>query len=786
MAGDIPSNSPTGEVLVAALARGTHVGPYEIEAQIGAGGMGVVFRAHDTRLNRKVAIKVIHPKSRSSQLQAAFLREARVISSLNDPGIVTIYDILQHAGMTCIVMEFVQGTPLQDAIPDGGFPVDRAVAIATAIGEAIAAAHAAGVIHRDLKPGNILIRDDGRVKVLDFGLAKVAATASDNADTETLSLFRGAAIGTVGYMSPEQARAEMVDARSDVYSFGVILYRLLTGGMPFRGANSLAVMHAAMTTDPAPLHTAKPGIPARLDNVVRRAMARTPAHRYQTMRELLADLQTYSQHVPLTPAEPVAPAPPAADRTIAVLPLINISPDPENEYLCDGLSEELIDGLTRMNGLRVVSRSSSFQFKGTTPDVREIGRKLGASFLVHGSLRRAGDNLRLTVQLSQTAEGYQVWSQRFDAKVRELFALQDELTEAVLQKLQQQLGVHFPGLDTGVPVSGPGSTAYDIYLQARYAFNRETPSGFKLARELFDRVASADPDFTPALIGIAETHMRLDWYGLEPASESVPAVKSALEAALRREPNSVPALCNLAITQAGWDWDWAAAGETFQRALSGGGEQAAVHFHYGLDYLTPLGRLDEALDHLRQALQLDPLSAIVNTAIGGCQYRMRRFDEAAETLRATLRRVPDFGHAHWSLGRVLVEQTSWHEALKHFEEAARIMGQTPSALAEIGYLNARKGDRELAHCAIQELRRRAATEWVSPLSEALVYAGLAEQSFAMERLQDAFRKRIRQLAWVNVDPRFAALRGNPEFERLIAQIGLSPSPHVPAASETRV
>lgn len=770
------SETPDGPTAISPeiLAAGTLVGPYEIEKQIGAGGMGVVFRAHDTRLDRKVAIKVIHPKRSSAQLQAAFVREARVISSLNHPGIVTIYDILRHERMTCIVMEFVQGIALHDAIPEGGFPVDRALSLGLAIGEAVAAAHAAGVVHRDLKPGNILIRDDGRVKILDFGLAKVASAVSADAETEPLSLFGGTAIGTVGYMAPEQARAETVDARADVYSFGVILFRLLTGAMPFRGANSMAVMHAAMTMDPASLRGSNPQIPAWLDSAVLRAMARNPADRYQSMQDLLAELHgqtSPSLHGFAPPVPPVGLAPPA-ERTIAVLPLVNISPDPENEYLCDGISEELIDGLTRINGLRVVSRSSSFHFKGTTPDVREIGKKLGASYLVHGSLRRAGDHLRLNVQLSKTAEGYQVWSQRFDTKVREVFALQDELTALVLEKLQQQLGVHFPGLDTGVPAAPPGSTAYDIYLQARYAFNRETPAGFKLAKELFERVAAADPDFAPALIGTAETHMRLDWYGLEPASESVPAVKGALAAALRLQPNSVSALCNLAITQAGWDWDWAAAGESFQRALSKGGEQAPVHFHYGLDYLTPLGRLEEALDHLRKASQLDPLSAIVSTAIGGCLYRMRRFDEAADTLQETLRRSPEFAHAHWSLGRVMIEQGSWNEALQHLEEAARTMGHSPAALAEIGYLHARKGERDLAHCAIQELRRRAETEWVSPLTEALVYTGLGEESAAVQGLQAAVDSRIRQLVWVNVDPRYDRLRANPAFHRLIATLGL--------------
>ena len=268
--------------------------------------------------------------------------------------------------------------------------------------------------------------------------------------------------------------------------------------------------------------------------------------------------------------------------------------------------------------------------------------------------------------------------------------------------------------------------------------------------------------------------MRLEWYGLEPASEAAPAAKSALDAALRLRPDSAAGLCNLAIAQAGWDWDWAAAGETFQRALNAGPDLAMVHFHYGLDFLTPQGRLQEALEEMRLAAQLDPLSAIVNTAIGGCLYRMQRYAEAARTLEATLETAPGFGHAHWSLGRVLLEQGFWDEAIRHFDRAAEIMGHPPAALAESAYCLARMGRRDAAQAAMKELRRRSENEPVSPLSEALVYAGLGEDDAAMERLELAFRSRLLQLIWVNVDPRFARLRNNVQFRDLISRMGLPP------------
>jgi serine/threonine protein kinase/Tfp pilus assembly protein PilF len=735
--------------------------------------MGVVFKARDTRLNRDVALKIIHPGSSNAQLQEAFLREARLASSLNHPGIVTIYDILFLGGLTCIVMEFVSGTPLRRLIPQGGLAIDRAIAIGCAIGDAVAAAHAAGIVHRDLKPANVLVRDDDSIKILDFGLATMMATASPDADTEAVSIFHGSAVGTVGYMPPEQADGMQADTRADIFSFGVILYRMLTGVMPFSGASTVDVLRAIHRQDIPPMRVIRPEIPQPVEMAVRRALAPNPADRFQTMGELLEQLSPEITRPSIASPKPLA-SPQYSERSIVVLPFTNISPEPENEYLCDGLAEELMDGLSRIGGLRVVSRSSSFQFKGTNPDLREIGQRLGVRLVVNGSLRRSSAHIRLTVQLTQTSDGYQVWSKRFDAKEQDLFGLQDELTSAVLEELRQQLGARFSALHT--IHESPAPEAYDLFLRARYAFNRETPMGFQEARDLYRSATALDPNFAPAWIGVAETHMRLEWYGFEPASQAAPAAKSALDAALRLRPDSATGLCNLAITQAGWDWDWAAAGETFQRALNAGPDLAMVHFHYGLDFLTPQGRLQEALEEIRLAGQLDPLSAIVNTAIGGCLYRMQRYTEAARTLEATLETTPGFGHAHWSLGRVLLEQGLWDEAMRHFDRAAEIMGHPPAALAESAYCHARMGHRDAAKTAIQELRRRSESEPVSPLSEALVYAGLGEDDLAMGRLEVAFGSRILQLIWVNVDPRFARLRNNPSFRDLICRMGLPTLP----------
>jgi serine/threonine-protein kinase len=452
-----------------------------------------------------------------------------------------------------------------------------------------------------------------------------------------------------------------------------------------------------------------------------------------------------------------------------VLPLINISPDPENEYICDGLAEELINGLTQVPGLRVVSRSSSFRFKGSTSDIGEIGKLLKARLIVHGSVRRVGDNFRLMAQLSDAQEGYQIWSQSFQSQVRDLFSLQDELTAAVLEKLRVQLGARF-SMPQVRRQADPA--AYSFYLQGRYAFHQETAESLREALSLFARATGADPEYASAWTGVAEAYLRLEWYGLEPASQAIARARGALQEALRLEPESVTALYLLGAIEAAFDWNWQVAGRTFEHALAARSGLVAVHFHYALDYLTPLGRLEEALDELRYASQLDPLSPITNTAVGGCYYRMRRWPDAARSLRDTLRAFPGFGHAHWSLGRVLLEQESYEDALHHFEEGARIIGRTTGALAELGYGYARMGREQDARSALREMLE-APSLAAGHLNPALVYTGLGDTGRAMHHLEEAFRHRSRQLAWINVDPRFDPLRSLPAFQRLVSELRLS-------------
>jgi TolB-like protein/Flp pilus assembly protein TadD len=587
-------------------------------------------------------------------------------------------------------------------------------------------------------------------------------------------------MGTPGYMAPEQIERGVCDAQTDIWSLGVVLYEMLAGARPF-GPGSKSAIRSILTENPAPITARVRGIPPHLEIIVSKALEKEPSDRYRSAEEMIADLDrvdateetiTVSRSYSGITERLRARADSRNEApVIAVMPMLNLSSDSGDEYICEGLAEELINGLAGTKGLRVVSRSSSFQLRGTDLDAREIGSKLRASHLVNGTLRRSGNQLRVTSQLSETREGYLLWSQRFDAGMQDLFSLQDELSAAILDKLRQTLRLDAPAAPARAAAGN--SAAYELYLRGRHCYNQQTGDSVREALQHLSRALELDPEQAPIHIAVAECHALLEWYGLEPASEALAHIKTALENGLALDPDSFSGLCLLATVQAGYDWDWRTAEETFRAALAAGAGSGSVWFHYALDQLTPLGRLDEALKAIQTALELDPLSAITSTALGGCYYRMRRWTDAQKTLQTTIDLHPNFGHARWSLARVLLEQGEGDAALREIDEAMRLAGRSATVLTERGYCLARLGRRDEAREVLAELDSIAAREFVSPINHALVFAGMGDRFSALSHLERAFEQRARSLVWINVDPRFESLRTEPGFQFLLERIGLT-------------
>src|ERR1700722_1839070 len=550
------------------LSAGDKLGPYEILGPIGAGGMGEVYKARDTRLDRIVAIKQV-----KGQHSGRFQQEAHVVAALNHPNICALHD----GGPDYLVMEYVEGKRLS-----GPLPVEEAVRLALQIASALEEAHGRGILHRDLKPGNILVTPKGTAKLLDFGLAKLM-TDSDSDVTKTIE---GTVLGTVAYMAPEKAEGKPLDGRSEVFSFGAVLYEMLSGNRAFCGNSSAQVLSAVLRDDPSPFQA-----PAELQRIVRKCLAKQREDRFSSMRELRVALEQISSK--------------SKDRqpSIAVLPFANMSADKENEYFSDGLAEEILNLLAKIPGLKVIARTSAFAFRGKEQDVRKIAETLGVSNVLEGSVRRAGNRVRVTAQLINAADGSHLWSERYDRDMTDIFAIQDEIGQAISEALQVRLAPHAQAVNI---------EAYQNYLKGQYYFQRFTPESLAKAKEHFELALAIDPNYAPAYSGLAEYYYALAAPRIKPLLEVAPLARSAAEKALAIDPANREARGILAALAAMVDYDWRGAETHIRQAMAGELVPPVVRARYALWYLLPLGRVAEALEQSRLALETDPLSMILH------------------------------------------------------------------------------------------------------------------------------------------------------------------------------
>ena len=765
---------------------------YTVQRELGHGGMATVYLAHDVKHDRPVALKVLHPNLAATLGAERFLREIRLAARLQHPNILPVHDSGEADAATGAArvlwfsMPFVEGESLRERLRrDVQLPVEEAVGIAREVAEALDYAHAHGVVHRDIKPENILLsgyppRDRGaaggwHALVADFGIARALAGGATGRAGDQLTQT-GLAIGTPAYMSPEQASGErQVDGRSDVYSLGCVLYEMLVGEPPFTGPTAQAIITKRFT-DPVPsVRRTRRQIAPALEQTVTRCLATVPADRYPTAGALAETLR--SRDVTFSGENlPTMPAPPPAAQSIAVLPFANLSADPENEYFADGMTDELINALAKVSGLHVVSRTSAFAFKGKLEDIRAIGERLQVRTVLEGSVRRAGRRLRLSAQLINVADGYLLWSDTYDRDAEDVFAIQDEISRAIVGALQVRLF----GQQQAVLVKPPTDDleAYTLYLKGRHFWNRRTEQDLRRGLDYFEQALARDPKYALAHAGVADSYAILGFYSALPPTEAFPNAKAASLRALAIEPNLAEAHPALAYVAMYYDWDWLLAERESRLAIQLNPGYATAHQWYG-NFLVVLGRFQDSLDEFSKAVALDPLSPLKLGALGWSYYFARRYEEAAAQCRRALELDPSYVVAHLWLGLAYEQLATFDQAVAEFEEAARIAGRSVASLGFLGHGYAVAGREREARSILNELMQRRANYYVSAYDLAVIHLGLGDSDSATDWLQRAFDERAHQMAWIKVDPRLDPLRATASFNRLLERMKLADLTPVP-------
>ena len=808
-----------------ALSPGTRLGPYEILAPLGAGGMGEVYRARDPKLGRDVAIKVL-PEAVAGDAErlARFEREARSLASLNHPNIVTIFSIEESGGTRFLAMELVEGESLDALLASGGLPLSRFFEIAVPLSEALSAAHERGIVHRDLKPGNVMVTREGRVKVLDFGLARREPAESDPNLTDTPTESRadltgeGQVFGTVAYMSPEQARGGKVDARSDVFSLGVMLYQMLIGQRPFQGASAVDII-SSILRDKAPSVTdLRADIPPHLARILRRCLEKDPRDRYQTSRDVFNELRELRAETSLASSTPLplpaaAPAPRAAwkrpawvaaaaaillaaalllairsgvmrpapraqgsetappvIRSIAVLPLDNYSGDPNQEFFAEGMTDELTADLATISQLRVISRGSAMQFKGKQrPPTPEIARKFNVDAIVEGSVLRAGDKVRITAQLIDARSDRHLWAKSFERSSRDVLALQDELASAIAREIHVQLTPAEQSRLTRAPSVNP--EAYDAYLKGRYYFNRPSDENLKKAITLFEEAIALDPNFAPAHSGLSDAYLWAGYNeGFLTASEARPKAKAAAEKAIQLDDQSAEGHASLATFKLFYEYDWAGSEREFRRAFALNPNYAFAHDQFGLG-LAFQGRFEEAIAEGRRAAELDPLSPQVplDNSIGLAWQG--QYQAAKEQARRAADLDPTFFFPPWENGWIDIQAGKVKDAIPQFQKA-KAMESPAFVSAWLAYAYGASGDRARALAELEELKKLSLRGSVTAFNMALVSLGSGDHARAVAYLEQAYASDTQWLGWLRNDRTFDPLRSEPRFVALMRKLGL--------------
>lgn len=745
---------------------------YRIEREIGRGGMATVYLARDLKHDRSVALKVIRPEVGAQLGGERFLREIRLTAQLQHPGILALHDSGEVDGLTYYVMPFIEGETLRERLMrERQLPVAEAVRLAREVAEALDYAHARGIVHRDVKPENIML-SQGHALVGDFGIARAVGAAGAEQLTEA-----GITIGTAGYMSPEQATAEPLDGRSDQYALACVVYEMLAGKPPFEGPTGISVISRHLVDSVPSLRALRPEVATGQEQALFRALAKNPTDRYATVVDFVAALGAGEGAAPAPTADPGLPA-----RSVAVLPFVDLSPKRDHEYFCEGLSESLQEALTKIEGLRVVSRTSAFSFKGKGLDVREIGKRLNVATLLEGSVQTAGDQLRASVTLTNVADGYLLWSERYDRPMVDVFDVQDDIARAVVSRLVPALSA-----DSRVPLAAHSTDdlgAYHLYLKGRHVWNRRTEESLHQSIDYFRRALELDSGFAAAQAGLADAHAMLGIYGALPPDEAMPLAKSYAQDALAQHPNLAEALATRGCVRAVFEWDWAGAEADFHQALAANPQYPTAYQWYAVNCLMPRGRFSEARAQLQRAQELDPLSPVIGATFGLLAYLERRYDEAVTRYRDVLELDERFALADYFLGQALTAQGKPSEAVARLNRAGAIGGRSAEVIAALASAEALAARPDAAESLLAELQAMAETRYVSPVLIGQVHLALGRTGLALDQLEQGLRARAVEMIWLGVRPTFDPLRDNPRFVTLLRQIGLPGQP-IPTEAERR-
>jgi len=807
--GGSPSRQGGGERLEeppASLSPGTRLGPYEIVACLGKGGMGEVYRARDTRLGREVAVKVLPSAllTNSDRLRR-FEEEARRASSLNHPNILSVYDVGTVDSAPYITMELVEGKTLSELLASCPLPAKEILSLAVQLAAGLAKAHAAGIVHRDLKPQNVMVTADGVVKILDFGLAKYVPRQGD-ATVSTVSPHTqpGTVMGTVGYMSPEQAAGRPADFRSDQFSLGAIVYELATGRRAFQRESDAETLAAILRDEPGPIGESNPDAPAGLQRILERCLAKDPEERYGATRDLLHDLE----HVrDLGRGEEFHP-PPArgwrrpwvwivgllvltagagllsrpwwerisrlagrdAIRSLMVLPLANVSGDPAQDYLSEGVTDALIADLGKIETVRVISRTTAMSYRGSGKTVPQIAWELGVDAVVEGSVVRAGNRVQVTAKLIEAATDRHLWSETYEGSLRDVLALQRDVVRSVAGGLRAKL-TQQDQTRLG-PVRAVDPDVYEAYLKGRYYWNKRNEDSLRKAIEYFQAATRGDPTYAPPYAALADSYNILGtvMLGKDPPTVMRPRAAAAAIQALQLDPELAEAHAALGFVKH-YDWDWEGAEKELRRAIELNPSYALAHIFYA-DFLMSRRRFDEAVAEERRAEELDPLSPVVLTNVGWVLAWSGRPREAMERYHKALALDPNYVQAHWRLGVLHRDEGRFEEATAALETAVALTQRGPSTVAGLATIYALAGRKPEAEGLLEELRAQASRRYVSPYAISHVYVVLGDRDRAFEWLEKAYQERSNGIAYLVVDPVLAPLRGDPRFRSLAQRAGL--------------